>query len=229
MLRIRQRTRCGPWGRPSASPANNLPARLGGGKAIPMSSPGMSLRPVACASTGFWALSMYYGASLLGGSPMTSAVPLDALSSKKPLSRRYSVQIEGDFVVFLIGMRVNAWWKIHKWLPVLKAMRPMLEELVADPESGLLCFHRVGKLTFVQYWRSFEQLEAYARAPNKKHWPAWLEFNKRMKARWAIRGHLLRRSASGPGRCWPAQRRSRRARDSAAQIAAVKKRASKRR
>ena len=35
--------------------------------------------------------------------------------------------------------------------------------------------------TFVQYWRSFDHLEAYARAPNKHHWPAWVEFNRRMK------------------------------------------------
>lgn len=112
---------------------------------------------------------------------MTSPVPMDGASSNRPIPHRYSAQIEGDFVVFLIGMRINSWWKIHKWLPVLRAMRPMLEELVADPESGLLCFHRIGKLSFVQYWRSFEQLEAYARAQDKKHWPAWLEFNKRMK------------------------------------------------
>ena len=26
--------------------------------------------------------------------------------------------LEGDFVVFLIGMRINKPWKLHKWLPV---------------------------------------------------------------------------------------------------------------
>ena len=33
----------------------------------------------------------------------------------------------------------------------------------------------------MQYWRSFDHLEAYARARDKEHWPAWVAFNKRMK------------------------------------------------
>ena len=27
---------------------------------------------------------------------------------------RMCAEIEGDFVVFIIGMRVNTWWKVHK-------------------------------------------------------------------------------------------------------------------
>ena len=30
----------------------------------------------------------------------------------------------------------------------------------------------------IQYWRSFEHLEAYARDRDGQHWPAWLAFNK---------------------------------------------------
>jgi hypothetical protein len=110
-----------------------------------------------------------------------TTVPTDAVGSRKPIPFRCSAHIEGDFVVFLIGMRINKWWKVHQWLPTLTAMRPMLKELSADPESGLLGFHYAGRLTFVQYWRSFEHLEAYARAQDKKHWPAWLAFNKRIR------------------------------------------------
>lgn len=94
------------------------------------------------------------------------------------INARYSAAIDGDFVVLLIGMRINRWWKPHRWLPPLRAMRPMLEELSRDPQSGLLGFRYLGRLTFVQYWRSFEHLEAYARAPGKHHWPAWLAFNR---------------------------------------------------
>jgi len=60
-------------------------------------------------------------------------------------------------------------------------MRPMLEELSADPDSGMLGFHYLGKLTFVQYWRSFDHLEAYARARDRSHRKAWTEFNRTMK------------------------------------------------
>jgi hypothetical protein len=33
----------------------------------------------------------------------------------------------------------------------------------------------------VQYWRSFDHLEAYARDRDASRWPAWVEFNRRMK------------------------------------------------
>lgn len=111
------------------------------------------------------------------------ALSLDTIArgSKKPIPFRYTAEIDGDFVVFLIGMRINAWWKPHRWLPVLKAMQPMLDELTANPDRGLLGYKYLGKLSFVQYWRSFEHLEAYARAGDLKHWPAWVQFNRTVK------------------------------------------------
>ncbi|MEQ6342043.1 MAG: DUF4188 domain-containing protein [Gammaproteobacteria bacterium] len=98
-------------------------------------------------------------------------------------THRMAAQIEGDFVVFLIGMRVNKFWKIHKWLPVAMAMTPMLKELLSNPESGLLGMqYHFGfrNSMFVQYWRSFEHLEAYARAKDKSHFPAWVAFNRKI-------------------------------------------------
>jgi Domain of unknown function (DUF4188) len=32
----------------------------------------------------------------------------------------------------------------------------------------------------LQYWRSFEQLHAYAHARNLEHLPAWADFNRRV-------------------------------------------------
>ena len=97
----------------------------------------------------------------------------------KVIPTRMTAEIEGDFVVFLIGMRINKPWKIHKWLPVFMAMAPMLKELEQHPESGFLG-HIVGIKVIVQYWRSFEHLEAYARTKDKLHWPAWVAFNKKI-------------------------------------------------
>lgn len=97
------------------------------------------------------------------------------------IDKRMSAEIEGPFVVFLIGMRVNKPWMLHKWLPVLFAMPKMLKELEKRPESGYLGSTGFGKV-MVQYWRSFEQLEAYARDHDKDHWPAWVAFNKRVGA-----------------------------------------------
>jgi Monooxygenase af470-like len=94
-------------------------------------------------------------------------------------SERMCAQIDGDFVVFIIGMRINKPWKIHKWWPVFSAMPRMLKELAKQPDSGFLGYESSG-LTSVQYWRSFEALERYARAAEEEHWPAWVAFNKRI-------------------------------------------------
>ena len=95
----------------------------------------------------------------------------------KVAAKRVTAKIEGDFVVFLIGMRINKFWKLHKWLPVFQAMPKMIRELERHPESGFLG-HIMSLGVIVQYWRSFEQLEAYARDANQLHWPAWVAFNK---------------------------------------------------
>jgi hypothetical protein len=97
----------------------------------------------------------------------------------KVAARRVTARIDGDFVVFLIGMRINKPWKIHQWLPVFLAMPRMIRELERRPESGFLG-HVMTLGVIVQYWRSFEHLEAYARDQSQQHWPAWVAFNKRV-------------------------------------------------
>jgi hypothetical protein len=51
--------------------------------------------------------------------------------------RRFA-KMEGGFVVFLIGMRIDVPWKVHKWWPVARAMPRMLRELEQRPELGML-------------------------------------------------------------------------------------------
>jgi hypothetical protein len=67
---------------------------------------------------------------------------------------------------------------------VFLAMPRMLAELRRRPELGLLgadlWFGRTTLL--VQYWRSFEQLEAYAKARDGEHLPAWAAFNRSVGA-----------------------------------------------
>jgi hypothetical protein len=100
------------------------------------------------------------------------------------IDRRVTAEIEGDFVVFLIGMRINKLWKVWKWLPILLAMPKMVRELERRPESGLLGANLYlggpRRPMLVQYWRSFELLESYARDHDSAHWPAWVAFNKRV-------------------------------------------------
>ena len=92
-----------------------------------------------------------------------------------------TAEMQGDFVVFLIGMRINKPWKVHKWLPVAGAMAPMLRELNKRKELGLLHFTSwIGPHgpILVQYWRSVEQLEAFAKDARLPHHPAWKRWNK---------------------------------------------------
>ena len=96
------------------------------------------------------------------------------------ITERMTANVDEDFVVFLIGMRINRFSKIHKWLPVSAAMPKMLRELYRNPELGLLHHESwFGRTTIiVQYWRSFEKLEAYAKNREATHLPAWAAFNK---------------------------------------------------
>ena len=96
------------------------------------------------------------------------------------LRERLTATLEGNFVVFLIGMRINNLWKVHKWLPVAKAMPRMITELYRQPDLGFIHAEMWFSRTFiiVQYWRSMEQLLDYATNRTAQHLPAWQEFNK---------------------------------------------------
>ena len=95
-------------------------------------------------------------------------------------AERLTATIDGDFVVFLIGMRVNQPLRVDKWWPVAAAMPRMLKELYRQPELGYihgeLWFSRT--VLVLQYWRSMEQLLAYAKNRQARHLPAWQAFNK---------------------------------------------------
>jgi hypothetical protein len=96
---------------------------------------------------------------------------------------RVHAEREGDVVVFLIGMRVNAAWKLHRWLPVFLVAPRMVRELRREPDSGLLgswgFLSPPRTVGFVQYWDSFESLRAYARDSDHLHLEAWGEYNER--------------------------------------------------
>lgn len=96
---------------------------------------------------------------------------------------RYVARTDQPFVVFLIGMRINRLLAISKWWPVMQAMPQMLTQLIQNPDKGYLG----GRMligwrgpTLVQYWRSFEDLERFARNPQDAHWDAWKMFYQRV-------------------------------------------------
>jgi hypothetical protein len=98
---------------------------------------------------------------------------------------RHTADLDPDLhrglVLFHIGMRINRLRAVRAWVPTIVAMRRMLRELTARPELGLLDFSvfRSGR-TFlvVQYWRDFAALDAFARAADQPHLPAWRAYNR---------------------------------------------------
>ncbi|MCC9193074.1 DUF4188 domain-containing protein [Arthrobacter sp. zg-Y916] len=87
-------------------------------------------------------------------------------------------------MVFLIGMRINRPWRPDLWFPVFAAMPRMLKELSSNPGSGLLGYRMTvgsGGPLVVQYWKTAEELYAYASQTNAEHRPAWAAFNRRAR------------------------------------------------
>lgn len=96
---------------------------------------------------------------------------------------------EDGVVVFNIGMTIRKPHRPDLWMPVFVAMPAMLAELTRNREAaargeasdlGFIGGHNLigGKGPWVvQYWRSVEQLYAYATSNELRHVPAWRSFN----------------------------------------------------
>jgi hypothetical protein len=114
---------------------------------------------------------------------------------------RLTARMDDEFAVFLIGMRINRPWAVHRWWPVAAAMPRMLRELYAQPDLGLLShemwFSRT--IILVQYWRSMDALLAYAQARSAAHLPAWQGFNQAIGTDGSV-GIWHETYLSGPGR-----------------------------
>lgn len=101
---------------------------------------------------------------------------------------------DDGIVIFNIGMTITKWWRPDLWMPVFAAMPRMLAELArnraaaAKGEADDLGF--LGAVSMiggsgpwvVQYWRSVDDLYAYASASDRAHLPAWRAFNRAARA-----------------------------------------------
>src|SRR5665213_3848579 len=96
--------------------------------------------------------------------------------------RRMTAEVDGDFVVFLIGARPNNKLRLLRSIIDVggrRGMKHMLDYLVAHPEKGLLAYE-FGLPVIVQYWRSFEHLEAFAKNTDDPHLGAWRNYWRRV-------------------------------------------------
>ena len=105
-----------------------------------------------------------------------SAVAPDRVLAGQYVATPQSEQV----VVFVIGMRINRLRRVRSWWPTFTGMPRMLREL-DGADLGLLGAHTLwAGRTFlvIQYWRSAEELGAYARDASLSHAPMWAAFNK---------------------------------------------------
>ena len=95
---------------------------------------------------------------------------------------------DGPLAVFLIGLRVHKPWKRRIVGQAAAAMPRMIRELEENKAAadrgeaehlgylGSRSTVHVMSTTMIQWWRSTEDIYAYANAADHTHRPAWLEF-----------------------------------------------------
>lgn len=98
---------------------------------------------------------------------------------------RHTANYPEEFVVVLIGFRINKLSKVKEWLPVLRGAKSMTKNALKLPGKPLLNSETVWSLDdprvffMVQHWRSFEDLTTWANDKSLDHKPAMKAFFKR--------------------------------------------------
>ncbi|MEM8707919.1 MAG: DUF4188 domain-containing protein [Actinomycetota bacterium] len=92
------------------------------------------------------------------------------------ISGRHHADLDGDVVVFPIGMKINRLWAIHRWLrPTVNTAR-MWWHLQRNRPAGYLggyLFVYARGVGMMQYWRDFDALEGFSRDDSQPHLAAW--------------------------------------------------------
>lgn len=97
---------------------------------------------------------------------------------------RMMADIEGEFLVFVVELRIHQLWRFWRWYPVVTAMGRMLTELMEKPEFGLLNFEywfAFRRQLFLMYWRSYEHMHDWVLDKDATHIPGWKLLNQLMK------------------------------------------------
>lgn len=115
---------------------------------------------------------------------MTISPSLNSNTRTGIRSGTHRVEFDDNAVVFLIGMRINSFWRLRDWLPTAMAMPKMLAELRKNPKFGMLSaasWVKWREVFVVQYWKDLDHLMTYATAREHEHLPAWKAFNRRAR------------------------------------------------
>ena len=107
------------------------------------------------------------------------------------MTNRTTHAYDGPLALFLIGVRIHQPWRVGVVGQVIRAMPPMIAELErnkaaaarGEEESlGYLGSRSTVDLTgttMIQWWRSTDDIYAYASRTDHRHREAWLEFYRK--------------------------------------------------
>jgi hypothetical protein len=105
------------------------------------------------------------------------------------LTAQISKHLSEPFIVLILGIRINNFWLFWKWIPAAWYSLPMLYTLVRHRAAGFLG----GQATYfwpgiglIQYWRTFDDLERFARSKEHPHLGAWRWYNKAIGAKGSV-------------------------------------------
>lgn len=101
------------------------------------------------------------------------------------IADKFTTHMDQPFVVFLLGMRINKLLHFNKWKIAFFAFPDMLHTLEQHPEKGFLggdLYYTLVPFStvMISYWRSYDDLERFARAKDDPHLPAWRAFNQQV-------------------------------------------------
>lgn len=97
---------------------------------------------------------------------------------------RMLADMEGEFLVFVVELRIYQLLRFWKWYPIVTAMGQMLRELMQKPEYGLLNFEywfAFRRQLFLMYWRSYEHMHDWVLDKDATHIAGWKMLNQLMK------------------------------------------------
>lgn len=89
---------------------------------------------------------------------------------------RHRADLNGEVIVFPIGMKINRWWAIHRWArPFVNTVRMWwhMQRRRPDGYLGGYLFVYARGVGMMQYWSDFDSLEALARDDQQPHLQAW--------------------------------------------------------
>lgn len=99
----------------------------------------------------------------------------------KMMREKFTADAKEPFVFFMTGGHVNNLLMVHKWLPVAWNFIKLVRYVTTHPETGCLggqLYLRVFPFGMIlhSYWRTFDDLEAFARNAEEGHLSAWKDY-----------------------------------------------------